>query len=127
METKQTLPSTNGADLPTGEIKRVFALQQAFLPHLRRTTARERAQKLVRLREALLRHRQNIRDAVYADFRKPALEADATELLTVVQEINHAVKHVADWMNPTKVSAPLALLGTSSRVLYEPKGTGLII
>ncbi len=119
-------PTTQGEAL-SGEIARVFALQQAYRAELRHTTARERIAKLKRLRDTLLDRRQAIRDALYADFRKAPEEVDVTEIFTVKLEIDHSVMHLRRWMKPRKVRTPLTLLGTSSEVRYEPKGTALII
>lgn len=106
---------------------RVFALQQANRQHLRDTTAKERIEKLRRLRAALHNHRQDFHEAMYADFHKPAEEVDLTEIATVSIEIRHAMKHLTQWMKPKKVRTPLVLLGTSSEIRYEPKGVALII
>ncbi|NBC18310.1 MAG: aldehyde dehydrogenase family protein [Bacteroidetes bacterium] len=120
--------TTNGdATDVFAEIDRVFALQHEYQPFIRRTTAPERVRKLQRLRAKLLERRQDLRDALHADFRKPPTEVDLTELMPVLLEIKHASKHLADWMQPKKVSTPVTLFGTSSEIRYEPKGVGLII
>ena len=122
----QPATQTNGATIDA-EIARVFRLHQEHLPRLRATTAKERADKLGRLRDALFEHRQAIREALYADFRKPPEEVDLTEIGTVVVQIEHAIKHLKRWMRPQKVGTPLTLFGTTSEIRFEPKGTGLII
>ena len=130
MEVKTT-PSpttTNGAlSAVEEEIKRVFALQQAHRQALRHTTARQRVQKMKRLRAALFEHRQALRDALHADFSKAPEEVDVTEIFTVTTEIDHVARRLKRWMKPKKVRTPLTLLGTTSEVRYEPKGVGLII
>lgn len=117
---------TNGA-ADEAEIARVFRVQQENLPRLRATTARARIDKLNRLYDALFERRQAIRDAVFADFRKPPEEVDLTEIGTVAIEIRHATKHLKRWMRPKNVGTPLTLFGTKSEIRYEPKGTALII
>lgn len=120
--------TTNG-DAPDvfTEIDRVFELQRAYQPFIRRTTAPERVRKLQRLRDKLLERRQDLRDALHADFRKAQTEVDLTELMPVLMEIKHASKHLAAWMQPKKVKTPVTLFGTSSEIRYEPKGVALII
>ena len=120
-QTRESPPSLDA------EITRVFALQQAFKHRLRHTPAEARIARLKNLRAALFERRQALREAVYADFHKPPEEADLTELLPVVVEIDHAMRHLKRWMKPKRVRTPIKLLGTSSRVYYEPKGNGLII
>ncbi len=116
-----------GIDASTTEIERIFKLQQAHQYTVAKTTARERKEKLKRLQRAILSRKQDIRDALYADFRKHPSEVDLTEIYPVTSEIKHAARHVAKWMRPHRVKTPLALFGTSSHIHYEPKGVALII
>ncbi len=116
-----------GVDAITAEIERIFKLQLAHQYTVAKTTARERKEKLKRLQKAILSHRQDIRDALYADFRKHPSEVDLTEIYPVTTEIKHAARHVSKWMRPRRVKTPLALFGTSSYIHYEPKGVALII
>jgi aldehyde dehydrogenase (NAD+) len=114
-------------DASKTEIERIFKLQQLHQHSVARTTARERKEKLKRLGNAILEHRQEIRDALYADFRKHPSEVDLTEIFTVTSEIKHTTRHLSKWMRPRRVKTPLTLLGASSYIHYEPKGVVLII
>lgn len=91
------------------------------------TTARERIAKIRRLHDAILRHRDDIRAALWADYRKPPAEVDLSEILPVVQEARYAARRLKRWMKPRRVATPLALFGSRSRIVYEPKGVVLII
>jgi aldehyde dehydrogenase (NAD+) len=108
-------------------MERVFALHQAHRQQVRHTNATARRRKLQALKEWMMSHQQEIREALFADFRKPALEADMTEIFSTKKEIEFAQKNLATWMKPRRVSTPLALLGARSRVVYEPKGVSLIM
>ena len=116
-----------GIDASTAEIERIFKLQQAHQYTVAKTTARERKEKLKRLEAAFLARREDIRAALYADFRKHPSEVDLTEVFPVTSEIKHAVRHVSKWMRPHRVKTPMALFGASSYIHYEPKGVVLII
>lgn len=109
------------------EIKSLFEKQRAHQFVVARTNARERIQKLQELKSAILERRQAIRDAVYADFKKPAAEADLTEIYAITTEIKHTARHLKKWMSRHSVGTPLPFLGSSSWVQYEPKGVCLII
>ncbi|MCB9284823.1 MAG: aldehyde dehydrogenase family protein [Lewinellaceae bacterium] len=109
------------------EIDEVFKLQKANRFAVGRTTARERREKLDRLKKALFRYQQDIRDAMYADFRKHQVEVDLTELFTVKDEINFVKKNLGRWMSPQPVGKSLLLLGSRSYIHYEPKGLTLIL
>ena len=116
-----------GIDASTAEIERIFRLQQVHQYAVAKTTARERKEKLKRLHKAILSRKQDIRDALHADYRKHPSEVDLTEIFPVTSEIKHAVRHVSKWMRPHRVKTPLALFGASSHIHYEPKGVVLVI
>src|SRR5207302_3392903 len=61
------------------------------------------------------------------DYRKPAPEVDLSEIYPPLGEARHAMRHLRRWMRPRRVATPLALLGSASRIVYEPKGVVLII
>jgi aldehyde dehydrogenase (NAD+) len=110
-----------------GEIDRIFMAQQARRAEIGSTTAQQRVAKIRRLHHALLARRDEIRRALHDDYRKPAGEVDLSEIYSVLGEARHAMRHLKSWMRPKRVSAPIALLGSRSRIVYEPKGVVLII
>jgi aldehyde dehydrogenase (NAD+) len=119
--------SAPATDTSKAEIERIFDLQRSHQHRVASATARERKEKLKRLETAFLAHREDIRTALYADFRKHPSEVDLTEVFPVTSEIKHATRHVSKWMKPHRVKTPMALLGARSYVHYEPKGVVLII
>ncbi len=121
------IPQGAGSHTRDKDLEKLFYLQKANEMQVRQTTAAQRIAKLKRLRECILQHRDEIHQALHADLRKPGLETDITEIKTVVTEINYAIGRLYRWMQPERVSTPLMLLGTSSYIQYEPKGTVLIM
>ena len=109
------------------ELERVYAKQSERRAEIGATNARQRIEKIHRLREAIFSHRGDLRAALWEDYRKPAPEVDLSELYPVVGEAKHAIRHLRRWMKPRRVPTPLALLGSRSRIVYEPKGLVLII
>jgi len=109
------------------EIERIYDLQQRNRAAVGTTTAAQRIEKLKRLERTILDRRDEIRMAMWDDYRKPAAEVDLSEVYPVVSEARHAARHLRKWMKPKRVSTPLALLGSRSSVVYEPKGVVLII
>src|SRR5947208_12691264 len=75
----------------------------------------------------MVSRRAEIRAALWEDYRKPAPEVDLSEIYPVTGEAKHAIRHLRRWMRPRRVSAPLALFGSRSRIVYQPKGVVLII
>lgn len=110
-----------------GDIDRVYTAQQKRRAAVAVTTADERIVKLTRLEKMLVRRRDEIRRALWDDYRKPAPEVDLSEIYPVVSEIRFARRHLRRWMRPRRVATPLTLFGSRSSVVYEPKGVVLVI
>jgi aldehyde dehydrogenase (NAD+) len=113
---------------PTPErIDEVFAAQRARRWDIAASDAEARIGRLLRLREAIVARRDRLAAAVHADFRKHAAEFELTELHPTLEEIDHAVAHLDEWMAPEVARTPLVLLGTRSEVRHEPRGVVLIL
>lgn len=109
------------------DINSLFNLQKDNRWKFSQTTARERMALLKKLKAEVLTRREDIKTALYSDFRKPFAESELTEIHTVLDEINFAVKHLKCWMKPKRVRTPIALFGSSSEIRYEAKGVVLIL
>ncbi len=110
------------------DLQRIFDKQKENRFNGSLQTVKSRKQKLKALYQAIkIDFRQEIRDAMMADFRKPEEEVDLSEILVVLNEIKHALHHLGQWARPKRVGTPLALLGSTSTIYYEPKGVCLII
>lgn len=109
-------------------VKDLFLTLKNNQYNIAKSTFKERKAKLLALKVAIeSTFRQEIRDALVADFKKPQAETDLSEIFAITTEINHTVKHLEAWMGDQYVSTPLAFLGSSSYVKHEPKGVCLII
>jgi aldehyde dehydrogenase (NAD+) len=108
-------------------IAELFRRQRQHQYAVAHSTARQRKDKLRRLHAAILHHREEIKAALWADFRKSPYEVDISEIATVNSEIRYALRHVGSWMTTRRVQVRLPLLGSSARIHYEPKGVCLII
>ena len=109
--TPATRVGVQGDDF-SSEVETIFRAQQANQYRVASTSAVQRKRKLRRLHQAILTRRQDIRDALYADFGKHPSEVDLTEIYPVTGEIKHAVRHLRRWQRPHRVSTPLALVGS---------------
>ncbi|MEU4797646.1 aldehyde dehydrogenase family protein [Streptomyces sp. NPDC023327] len=89
-----------------------------------------REEQLTRLRALLTENREAIADALYSDLRKPRPEANGAEIDLPVQEIDHTLAHLAQWLAPRHLD-PKALAGlpegSTAGTQYEPLGTVLVI
>ncbi len=104
-----------------------FLRQRARSLTLRQEQAGDRLGRLRKLESWISANRERIKTAVHADFNKPLLEVDTTEIYPVLTELRHTLRHLEAWARPKKIDATLSYLGTRSEVRYEPKGVCLII
>jgi aldehyde dehydrogenase (NAD+) len=109
------------------DIQRIFDVQQANHMKVGNSTVAERRAKLKKFHEVMEKYRPQIKDAMYKDYGKHPSEVDLTEVYPITSEIKHARRKLSSWMGKQHISTPLALLGSTSHVRYEPKGVVLII
>jgi len=109
------------------EIQRIFDLQKKNQFNIGNTTVTQRRAKLKKLHNAILKYRPQIKEALYNDYRKHPSEVDLSEIYPVTSEIKDAKSNLRQWMMEHGVSTPLAMLGSSSHIKYEPKGVVLIV
>lgn len=109
------------------EISNTFQQKHGVFKSFRLESVAERKTRLRKLRTWVKANQQAIREAMHADFRKPAAEVDTTEILPVLDEIKQALDNLDRWAQAKKVDASLTMLGTRSVIMYEPKGVCLII
>ncbi len=121
--TQRVLPQSPAKEI----IDHSFLALRERAPYQRRLTARERIQRLDALYDEVWRRRDDIKAAMWADFRKPAEEVDLTEIFVIKSEIKAVKKRLASWMKPRRVPGGLALMGSASWVRSEAKGVALII
>lgn len=112
-----------GQESPADVVDRLRQAAQARLAHPRRF----RVSQLKGLRRLLEEETEAICQALAQDLGKPATEARMTEVQSVVAEIEHALLHLTDWMEPTSVKVPLAFQPASARIEARPLGMVLVI
>ncbi len=108
-------------------MEEIFNSQQKKAILWRSSTADERIERLNQVKNWIKGNQGEIRNALLADFNKPIPETDLSEIYPVTSEINHAIKNLKSWMKAKSVSTPIPMLGTKAKILFEPKGTSLII
>ena len=86
-----------------------------------------RKEQLNRLKSSILKHEQDLYDALYTDLKKSPEEVWVTETGMVISELNSSIKKLSKWMKPKRVSTNLLNLPSRSRILSEPLGVVLII
>lgn len=113
--------------LDVSRIEKLVHQQRDHKPAMLRLSAKERIERVKRIKNAMFDYREEIHDAMYRDLKKPAVEVDMTEIYVVVNEAKDAIKNIKHWMRPSRVPTPINMLGTTGKIMYEPKGNTLII
>lgn len=109
------------------KINKIFAGQVKNKSVVTQSSVKERKTKLKKLLKLVYERRTEIEEAIFADFGKPPQEVQLTEIYVLVNEIKNSLRKLKMWMKPVRVSAPLPFLGSSNKIMYEPKGVSLII
>lgn len=89
----------------------------------------ERIDRLTRLRDAILEYKDRLLAAVDADFDGRAhAETMMAELLPTLEGIRYNKKNLRKWMGQSKRHTPLMLIGSKTKVYYQPLGViGIVV
>ena len=117
-----TIPNT-----PINEIKGIINAQREYFASNITLDYGFRKEQLKRLQAALVKWEKPLLDALWSDLHKSAEEAILTELSIVSGEVKNHLSHLRRWMKSRKVSAPLKMMPSRSRIVSEPLGNALII
>jgi aldehyde dehydrogenase (NAD+) len=109
------------------DIEKLLKRQRDFFATHRTKDVKFRLQQLEQLKFAILRYETKISEALWKDLHKSAEEVYLTEISILLQEINNHIKHLKRWTKSHRVSTPIHLLPSTSRIMYEPLGIALII
>lgn len=82
-----------------------------------------RKQQLSALKKALLKHKEKLVKAISADFGwRSDDESLLADIMPTVMSIDHAIKHLRDWMKPEKRQVSMLFQPASNRIMYQPLG-----
>ena len=85
-----------------------------------------RKKQLIKLREGILSHEQELYEAFHKDLKRSPEEVWVTETGFVIAEINHALRHLKQWMKPKRTRTNLLNFPSRSFVYKEPLGVVLV-
>jgi aldehyde dehydrogenase (NAD+) len=75
----------------------------------------------------IIRHEQEIADAMWKDFHKPEFEVIATESRFVLKELNYTIRKLKCWSGNRRVRTPLVHFLSHSYIVPQPYGQVLIL
>lgn len=108
-------------------ISKVLESQRAYFRSGATLDIEFREEMLQRLLDALHKWERPLAEALWHDLHKSYEEAYITEISILLGEIKNHLKHLSSWASPKRVSSPLKMFPSRSKVLSEPLGNTLII
>ena len=86
-------------------------------------TAKERIERLARLKKVLVKYQDQIADAINKDYGNRSVdETKIGELLTSLEQIKYYSKHLTQWMKPSKRHVGILHQPAKAWVQYQPLG-----
>jgi coniferyl-aldehyde dehydrogenase len=124
----QPVDASSGVEAFSGALSGLLHRQQkAFLSEMSPARA-ARADRLNRLSRLIESHAAEFSRAIANDFgTRSATEIRITETLMLQSGIRHAIRHLAKWMKPRRVSTALAYQPGRSMIMRQPLGVVGII
>jgi len=92
-----------------------------------KTNIAYRKEALIKLLNVIITHENEIIEALYSDFRKPAFEAVLTETNYVISELKDTIKNFHKWAKPKRVFPSILNFPSTDYIYKEPYGKVLII
>ena len=92
-----------------------------------KTDINYRKETLKKLLHNILKNENEIIQALYDDFRKPAFEAVLTETSYVISELKETIKNIHNWTKPKRVFPSILNFPSTDHIYNEPYGKVLII
>jgi aldehyde dehydrogenase (NAD+) len=109
------------------DLDALFQLQKKNLANIAATSAQERIAKIRKVMNWVLENQERMADALKADYQKNLFEVKVSEVMPVISEAKYIIRHLEQWMRPESVETPLKMIGTTSKILHEPKGNCLLM
>lgn len=113
----------------TSNLTTIFTEQQNNRGNIKATTLAERLEKLEKLKAGIIKHKDNIAEAIYKDFQRPKAASYAIEVGLMINHLHYTMEHLPNWIKSEKIipaSAPVDH-PYSTEIIYEPKGVVLIM
>ncbi|WP_275574962.1 aldehyde dehydrogenase family protein [Neosynechococcus sphagnicola] len=120
--------SSCGEAATPSTISDLLQQQRTFFQSGRTQDLRFRLQQLQALKQAIREHEPEILQALRVDLHKSEFETYVTEIgISVLAEINYALRHLTTWAKPQSVSVPWQQFPATAQIYPEPLGVVLIL
>lgn len=108
-------------------IEYIVSSQRAFFASGKTFDIAFRKKALQSLRAGILRHEQELLDAIQADLGKSSTEAYMCEVGLTLSAIRYTLKHLSRWARTRRMPTPLTNFHSRSMIVQEPYGVVLVM
>lgn len=108
-------------------IEDVYSKQKNFFLSSQTLDLNFRRDALLKLRGAIFKYENELKDALFQDLGKCSTESYSTEIGIVLSELNYTLRHFKSWAKKKRVKTALLHFPSSSYILTEPMGNTLIM
>ena len=108
-------------------IESIVASQREFFASGKTFDIAFRKQALKSLRDSILRHEQELLEAIQADLGKSSTEAYMCEVGLTLSTIRYTLKHINQWARTRRMPTPLTNFHSRSMIVQEPYGVVLVM
>ena len=108
-------------------ISEIMDKQRAYYKAGLTRSYEHRMSALNALENAVKDYEEDIKEALYEDFRKSPFESYMCEIGMLLDDIRYMKKHLASYMRDRRVKTPLAQFPAVSYISQEPYGVVLIM
>lgn len=126
--TSMTTPDSTLHNLDAQRLHDVLALQKYAYQRYPLPTAKERIDRLARLKRVLVKYQDQFAEAINEDYGNRSMgETKIGELLTCLEHIKYYSKNLSGWMKPSKRHVGIIHQPAKAWVQYQPLGVVGII
>jgi len=126
--TSMTTPDSTPHNLDAQRLHDILALQKYAYQRYPLPTAKERIDRLARLKRVLVKYQDQFAEAINEDYGNRSMgETKIGELLTCLEHIKYYSKNLSDWMKPSKRQVGIIHQPAKAWVQYQPLGVVGII
>ncbi len=119
--TKTTADVSSSSDIQ--HLHTVLALQKTAYQNNPLASAKERIERLARLKTVLVKYQDQFAEAINHDYGNRSIgETKIGELLTCLEHIHYYSKHLRGWMRPSKRHISILHQPAKGWVQYQPLG-----
>ncbi|MFO7558250.1 MAG: coniferyl aldehyde dehydrogenase [Desulfobacterales bacterium] len=126
-QTGISVPEENPKDRISA-LDRIFESQKRAFARNPMPSAEERIENLKKLKQALVKYRDDIAAAIDGDFScRSRDESRLAELIPTIEAIHYTIKRIKKWMKPSRRKVGILFQPARARVIYQPLGVVGII